>query len=828
MKTNTNILSKKPSDNTTTGNSSFIKNDNIKTIHKSSKFNSASDVPIKINISNSNNSFFEALNMILQNKNSNSNSINNTNDNKSIKEISFDSLNTSEFDNSKEITMDHISTPVVKNIIKVGNTLMKIGGKNFKNKSELPNIVELEEEDLISVNSYNKDSNKTTIKSINYINCDSNYINNKNKAFYNAKEVINQNNEDNEQIKIFNFIKNKYETSIKKEKEKNKYFEITPIKKNKIKKNYINNNDYYMMESNFKKKNNFKESYIKQINKKLFFDEKNKNDNMYESNKNSLNDINTFHSPSNSKYEKEQIFFDKSINNTEINENKTIEDNSHYELFKNNKLTDYTEEFGSPKSITKFTNTKEFKFKHNYDKDLSNNASDRGYLNFLDFENIKKDIFLNNTYINNNKKLYKSFTYNFNNYNDIENIIKRNKRKNQYRKYKNKTKNIKININKNIIINNKNNLLKNYNNKFMNKINFNNNKNKYFNYNIYENLLNTDKLTSVKFTLNDISILKLKIESIKIKRITIFSIICSLCEKFKYKRETFYLTISLIDSYLYNLIRNKNENENFNGELIKIHNSYLILISLSCLLISSKIEEKKYVKPITYIRTLYDNDFIQKYFQNNINDISVQKILILEQKVMTLLKWKIIFVNINTWLNWYICQWDLYVDNAYNVKTEIINNYGENNIFYFKEKNEQSYYNYRIINQLIELIKFDLESILYDNKLLVMCTIFICIEDFYKKINTNNKTYNLLYNNFIKFNINENIINDKNYINTMKYCKNITNKFLENNLYNFDLPIFLQSDNNNEKQSYEDFLTFQTFNKNIFNYLKERNIKEDS
>ena len=231
MKTNTNILSKKPSDNTTTGNSSFIKNDNIKTIHKSSKFNSASDVPIKINISNSNNSFFEALNMILQNKNSNSNSISNTNDNKSIKEISFDSLNTSEFDNSKEITMDHISTPVVKNIIKVGNTLMKIGGKNFKNKSELPNIVELEEEDLISVNSYNKDSNKTTIKSINYINCDSNYINNKNKAFYNAKEVINQNNEDNEQIKIFNFIKNKYETSIKKEKEKDKYFEITPIKK---------------------------------------------------------------------------------------------------------------------------------------------------------------------------------------------------------------------------------------------------------------------------------------------------------------------------------------------------------------------------------------------------------------------------------------------------------------------------------------------------------------------------------------------------------------------------------------------------------------------
>ena len=152
MKVNNNILCKKPSDNTTTRNSSFIRNDNNIINHMSNKFNSNSDSQIKIN-NNSNNNFFEALNMILENNNLKSNSKVNNN-NKNIKEISFESLNTSEFDNNKEITIEHLNSPIEKNIIKSGNILMKIGSKNGKNKSELPNIVELEEEDLILCYNY--------------------------------------------------------------------------------------------------------------------------------------------------------------------------------------------------------------------------------------------------------------------------------------------------------------------------------------------------------------------------------------------------------------------------------------------------------------------------------------------------------------------------------------------------------------------------------------------------------------------------------------------------------------------------------------------------
>ena len=231
MKVHYKILSKKPSDNTATRTSSFIKNENIRSARKSSKFNSASDFPQKHNSNNNsnisnNNSFYEALNMILQNKetdiniNANPNNSHITFNNNKAKEFSFDSLNTSEFEN-KEMSIEHIYRPIEKNIIKSGNNLMKIVNKNSKINSELPNIVELAEEDAISINS--KDTNKTTIVSNN------NNINiNIKNAFFNAKNIINNNNEQNQ---IFNFIKNNYETSIK--KNRYNYVKLTPIKKKK-------------------------------------------------------------------------------------------------------------------------------------------------------------------------------------------------------------------------------------------------------------------------------------------------------------------------------------------------------------------------------------------------------------------------------------------------------------------------------------------------------------------------------------------------------------------------------------------------------------------
>ena len=58
--------------------------------------------------------------------------------------------------------------------------------------------------------------------------------------------------------------------------------------------------------------------------------------------------------------------------------------------------------------------------------------------------------------------------------------------------------------------------------------------------------------------------------------------------------------------------------------------------------------------------------------------------------------------NINTWLNWYICQWDLYIDSVDNIKSQLLIFISEEEeTIYYKKSNDISYYNYRKICQLV-------------------------------------------------------------------------------------------------------------------------------
>ena len=66
------------------------------------------------------------------------------------------------------------------------------------------------------------------------------------------------------------------------------------------------------------------------------------------------------------------------------------------------------------------------------------------------------------------------------------------------------------------------------------------------------------------------------------------------------------------------------------------------------------------------------------------------------------LEWKLINENINTLLNWYICQWDLYIDSVDNIKSQLlIFIKEEEETIYYKKSNDISYYNYRKICQLV-------------------------------------------------------------------------------------------------------------------------------
>ena len=77
---------------------------------------------------------------------------------------------------------------------------------------------------------------------------------------------------------------------------------------------------------------------------------------------------------------------------------------------------------------------------------------------------------------------------------------------------------------------------------------------------------------------------------------------------------------------------------------------------------------------------------------------------------MLSLGWKLIPMTISNWLNYYTCQWALFIDTFDNIKAKIWLFSNIDNILIFKRQNEINYYNYKTIYQIIDLIILDYHS----------------------------------------------------------------------------------------------------------------------
>jgi hypothetical protein len=90
------------------------------------------------------------------------------------------------------------------------------------------------------------------------------------------------------------------------------------------------------------------------------------------------------------------------------------------------------------------------------------------------------------------------------------------------------------------------------------------------------------------------------------------------------------------------------------------------------------------------------------------------------------LKWEIIPSTTNTWLNWYICQWDLFVESVPEVYEVLLENAKEK-VIYFKKTDEKSYQIYREVTQLIDVITLDYASLKYNSRYIVASCIFLVL-----------------------------------------------------------------------------------------------------
>ena len=326
----------------------------------------------------------------------------------------------------------------------------------------------------------------------------------------------------------------------------------------------------------------------------------------------------------------------------------------------------------------------------------------------------------------------------------------------------------------------------------------------------YQNLIdNSKKIKKINYN----NILKNQKKVKWVDRLHTLCWMMQICEEFAFKRDTYHYACDYFDHYLA-----------FSKEKIKNAN-ILQLIGITCISISGKIEEVQIPK--------------LKEYANSIDDIfGIKDIIEMEQKICLTLGWKLINTNINTWLNWYICQWDLYIDSVDDIKEQLLKYINEEDIIYYKKSIDSSYYNYRKISQLTDIIILDYYSYSYDHRVLIaVCLlVIICINynfDYnFKKKNFKQKTKfsKYIFDIYIQF-INQSFdfnFFDKNIQKALEYVFTFKNLH-----FSYELPLFYQINQDMlEYGNYEDFISYQTTNEKLEDYMKniyaKRNIKSSS
>jgi hypothetical protein len=289
-----------------------------------------------------------------------------------------------------------------------------------------------------------------------------------------------------------------------------------------------------------------------------------------------------------------------------------------------------------------------------------------------------------------------------------------------------------------------------------------------------------------------------------IDRAKMFSLISILCEQFAYKRDTFYFSIYSIDRYL-----SKQKNKN-------LTKNELLIITITSLALSAKIEEIQIPNIKDYLNCITSINNNEDY-----KHISIKEIILMEQKFMLEFNWRNNPNTINTWMNWHICQWDLFINSIDNNYSLLCQEYGEGNIIYFKNKDNESYYNYRIISQFIDFIILNIDCLKFNSQYLIFGCILEILKNKYKDFENKN-IYLDIFNRFVNESLGDNIFEEKEFIDCLKFCDNILSYFFSLNLINYDIPLVYQSDFKNiENGTYEDFLTYHIYNENIYSSFVE-------
>lgn len=139
------------------------------------------------------------------------------------------------------------------------------------------------------------------------------------------------------------------------------------------------------------------------------------------------------------------------------------------------------------------------------------------------------------------------------------------------------------------------------------------------------------------------------------------------------------------------------------------------------------------------------------------------------------------------WLNWYLCQWDLFLETLIDNKNKEYQNFNSNNFLYFKKINQNSYIYYRHATQILDAILTDYYHLSFDKRHLIATIIFIIFCKFHEISIFNDKLIS------INFDFNEEFYLDLFNKNEYNFIfKNIFWEFLDQS-FNFQFEDIVPS-----------------------------------
>eukprot|EP00357_Protocruzia_adherens_P002605 CAMPEP_0115028848 /NCGR_PEP_ID=MMETSP0216-20121206/36597_1 /TAXON_ID=223996 /ORGANISM="Protocruzia adherens, Strain Boccale" /LENGTH=520 /DNA_ID=CAMNT_0002405215 /DNA_START=1 /DNA_END=1563 /DNA_ORIENTATION=+ len=276
--------------------------------------------------------------------------------------------------------------------------------------------------------------------------------------------------------------------------------------------------------------------------------------------------------------------------------------------------------------------------------------------------------------------------------------------------------------------------------------------------------------------------------------------------EFTLKRETFHYSINYVDRYL-------SSEEN-------LPKKHLQLLGVSALFIASKIEEI-YPPKIT--------DFVRA----TSNAYSSEAIQDMEYKIFSALSWYVIPVTANTWANWYMNQWDLYIEgNSYAQSHRLMESLppDEQSIL-FKHTSEKSYMRFREMMQLMDVITLDFHSLKHNSRSLVASLLYLILAKHFgylieddiedeiinsENFMTEDSSYNDLFSHFLSTSFGF-MLDD--IVLTVRYAATFMNFQLS-----FELPTVLKTRDQKEvlEGHYEEFLAYQTHHPCNIEFIRDK------